>query len=151
MFTGHARYARPLLREESLLDAAQEERPVISSARLGAGPGTSPSEETTTSEQESLQLVGRSELLDRAVNLVEVGGNVLLFGADGCGRTAFLHEVVRRLATEKRVTRLIDGSGVDEPQRLVGHIVRACGLTVPSDLDVPSMLGCLPPPRLSTA
>jgi hypothetical protein len=146
MFTGHARYARPLLREESLLDAAQEERPVISSARLGAGPGTSPSEETTTSEQESLQLVGRSELLDRAVNLVEVGGNVLLFGADGCGRTAFLHEVVRRLATEKRVTRLIDGSGVDEPQRLVGHIVRACGLTVPSDLDVPSMLGCLPPP-----
>ena len=119
---------------------------MISTVRPVPAPGTSTTEGTTTGEQEGLPLVGRSELLDRAVNLVLVGGNVLLFGADGCGRTAVLHEVVHRLATEERPTVLIDGSGVDEPRRLVGLIVRACGLTVPADLDVPSMLGCLPPP-----
>jgi hypothetical protein len=109
-------------------------------------PGTSTTIEGTSNSEEGLHLVGRSELLDRAVNLLLVGGNVLLFGADGCGRTAVLHEVVHRLAAEQRATVLIDGSGVDEPQRLVGLIVRACGLTVPADLDVPSMLGCLPAP-----
>jgi len=119
---------------------------VISTVRPTPAPGTSTIEATTTGEQEGLPLVGRSELLDRAVNLVLVGGNVLLFGADGCGRTAILHEVVHRLATEERGTVLIDGSGVDEPRRLVALIVRACGLTVPADLDVPSMLGCLPAP-----
>ena len=119
---------------------------MISTVRPVPTPGTSTTEGTTTGEQEGLPLVGRSELLDRAVNLVLVGGNVLLFGADGCGRTAVLHEVVHRLATEERATVLIDGSGVDEPRRLVGLIVRACGLTVPADLDVPSMLGCLPAP-----
>ncbi len=119
---------------------------MIPTVRPAPAPGTSTIEGTTTGEQEGVPLVGRSELLDRAVNLVLVGGNVLLFGADGCGRTAVLHEVVRRLATEERATVLIDGSGVDEPRRLVGLIVRACGLTVPADLDVPSMLGCLPAP-----
>ena len=119
---------------------------MISTVRAAPAPGTSTIEGTTTGEQEGLPLVGRSELLDRAVNLVLVGGNVLLFGADGCGRTAILHEVVHRLATEERGTVLIDGSGVDEPRRLVALIVRACGLTVPADLDVPSMLGCLPAP-----
>jgi hypothetical protein len=119
---------------------------VISSVRPVPTPGTSTIEGTIPSEQEGLPLVGRSELLDRAVNLVLVGGNVLLFGSDGCGRTAVLHEVVHRLATEQRATVLIDGSGVDEPRRLVSLIVRACGLTVSADLDVPSMLGCLPPP-----
>jgi len=119
---------------------------VISTVRPVPTPGTSTTEGTTLGEQEGLPLVGRSELLDRAVNLVLVGGNVLLFGADGCGRTAVLHEVVHRLATEQRATVLIDGSGVDEPRRLVGLIVRACGLTIPADLDVPSMLGSLPSP-----
>ena len=119
---------------------------MISTVRPVPTPGTSTTEGTTTGEQKGLPLVGRSELLDRAVNLVLVGGNVLLFGADGCGRTAVLHEVVHRLATEERATVLIDGSGVDEPRRLVSLIVRACGLTVPADLDVPSMLGCLPAP-----
>ena len=119
---------------------------MISTMRPIPPPGTSTTEGTTTGEQEGLPLVGRSELLDRAVNLVLVGSNVLLFGADGCGRTAILHEVVHRLATAERATVLIDGSGVDEPRRLVGLIVRACGLTVPADLDVPSMLSSLPAP-----
>jgi hypothetical protein len=119
---------------------------VISSVRLVPTPGTSTIEGSIPSEQEGLPLIGRTELLDRAVNLVLVGGNVLLFGSDGCGRTAVLHEIVHRLATEERAPVLIDGSGVDEPRRLVGLIVRACGLTVPADLDVPGMLGCLPAP-----
>ena len=119
---------------------------MISSVRLVPTPGTSTIEGSIPSEQEGLPLIGRTELLDRAVNLVLVGGNVLLFGSDGCGRTAVLHEIVHRLATEERAPVLIDGSGVDEPRRLVGLIVRACGLTVPADLDVPGMLGCLPAP-----
>ena len=119
---------------------------MISTVHAAATPERPPSQLITAGHQESIALVGRSELTDHAVNIVVLGGNVLLFGADGCGRTAVLHEVARRLEKNGQTTALIDGSGVDDPLQLVALILRACGLGVTDHPDVPSLLGCLRPP-----
>lgn len=88
-------------------------------------------------------LVGRAGLVDRACHLLELDGNVLLFGDEGSGRTAVLHEVARRSATSQTTVALIDGSGVHDAPTLLALILHAMGVGVSPGDDVPLMLASI--------
>jgi len=85
-------------------------------------------------------LIGRDTIVDRALRTVSLGGNVLLFGADGSGRTALLHEIARRLALGGQPVDLVDGSRVHDAARLLNLVLRVRGATVAGTDDIPAML-----------
>lgn len=87
-------------------------------------------------------LLGRTQLVAAAVRLLHLGSNVLLFGGEGSGRTAVLHEVATRLRMDaNRTVAVVDGSGIDDASALLVLTLQALGVTVPTDIDIPRMLG----------
>lgn len=87
-------------------------------------------------------LLGRTELVAAAVRLIHLGSNVLLFGGEGSGRTAVLHEVATRLRMDAKPTvTIVDGSGIEDASALLALTLQALGVTVPTDIGIPRMLG----------
>jgi predicted transcriptional regulator len=91
-------------------------------------------------------LVGRATLVDHATRLSVLGGNVLLFGAEGSGRTALLHHIAEQLRGRGCTVHFVDGAGIGDPLGLMALIRRACGLGAGAGADVPSMLIDVSPP-----
>ena len=90
-------------------------------------------------------LVARTDLIEHVLALVQLQSNVLLFGPDGSGRTAVLHEAVERLGQEGATVARVDGAGVYDPVQLIGLVLRPLGLIAPRDVEVPYILAAVQP------
>jgi hypothetical protein len=94
---------------------------------------------------EPVALVGRQLLIHRAARLASLGGNVLLFGAAGSGRSAVLHAVARELRGRDYEVHFVDAAGIEDAVELLGLVRRACGLKPGQGANAPSMLVDLSP------
>jgi hypothetical protein len=90
-------------------------------------------------------LVGRQLLIHRAARLASLGGNVLLFGAAGSGRTAVLRAVAGELRGRGGEVHLVDAAGIEDTAELLALVRRACGLGPGQGANAPSLLVDLSP------
>ena len=105
-------------------------------------------EAVSLSDRSGLRLPGRSDLVEAAVSMIDLDSNVLLFGVEGSGRTAVLHEIADRLRVDRRrdVT-IVDGSAIDDAVELLALTLQALGVRVATDMGVPQMLGGIGLPK----
>ena len=117
-------------------------------ASMPTDPGTVPMEKTVVGSlpgASQLDLVGRHLLIHRAARLASLGGNALLFGAAGSGRTAVLHAVAGELGARGSDVRFVDGAGVEDAVELLTLVRRSCGLGTGQGASAPFMLVDLRP------
>ncbi len=105
----------------------------------------SPRPLTTTPEDAAL-FVGREELVHHASTAAQLGGNALLIGTPGSGRSSTLHQVERYLATAAIPTAWADGAGIDDPVELLLCILASCDVPIDPTMvsSVPRLLAAVP-------
>lgn len=99
----------------------------------------------------ALPLLGRTKLVETAMQLVNLGSNVLLFGSGGSGRTAVLHEIARRLQADFSPTvTIVDAAGIVRASELLALSLQGLGITVATDEAVPSVLARIAPAAVTS-
>ena len=105
----------------------------------------SPRPLTSTPEDAAL-FVGREALVHRASTAAQLGGNALLIGAPGSGRSSALHQVERRLTAAAIPTAWADGAGIDDPVDLLLSILASFDVAIDPTVasSVPRLLAAVP-------